>query len=492
MRLSEPEFDAKSLGGGGFGQINGIRSVAGPMTEFSQYRREPRISLRKTVRDRPPATSLAFIRFFPTSHCMYRTPFPLTLAILLSACLLGCPAKPAKKPERPPLDDNVAPAQPTGETEPTAEPDDASGVEATGASVTKDSDGKIVAIDTRTAPGFGDEQLAMLTGFDRLSSLSLENSVVTDDGLAALKQIPTLKTLNLRKCAKLTDAGLEHVAELPKLERLILLYNKDGLTNECMESIAKISSLRALDIRGCVQIKDDGLLAMAPLKNLVDFKHRGFNVTNKGLAVFKELPQLRVLMMQDAANVDDGAMEHLAGLDGLTNLDMTGTSVEDPGLAALAGKKIKDLRLRNTLVEGTGLDQLEAAYETLTYLDLNESFATDEGLAQAASFKNLETLLVWQTDVTDEGLSVLSELPKLKKLMLKACSDVTDAGMPAVAKVESLVDLDLSETTVSDEGLKALHGLKNLTTLNVANTDVTEEGITAIQEAIPGLNNVTQ
>lgn len=421
-------------------------------------------------------------------------------AFLLSCSLIvvGCRPTPAPpKPTEPPTAE-PAPAEPAPETEPTpepepaVEPDDSAALEEAGAVVKKDADGKVVSVDTRTAPGFGDEQIKLVTGFDRLTSLSLENSVVTDEGLAAVKEIPTLTTLNLRKCAKLTDAGLEHVAELPKLQRLILLYNKDGLTNECMKSIAKIESLRALDIRGCVQIKDDGLLAMAPLKNLVDFKHRGFNVTNDGLAVFKDLPQLRVLMMQDAANVDDGGMEHLAGLNSLSNLDMTGTSVEDPGLAALAGKKIKDLRLRNTLVEGTGLDQLESSYETLTYLDLNESFASNDGMAKVAAFKNLETLLVWQTDVTDDGLAVVAELPKLKTLMLKALTEVTDAGMDHVAKAVSLEDLDLSQSGVTDEGLAKLHTLKNLTTLNVGNTAVTEEGITAIQEAIPSLKNITR
>lgn len=411
------------------------------------------------------------------------------LAIFPLLVLLGCPGPTPTTPDSSPEPTKPVASEPEV---PAVEPDDASELESLGAKIETDSDGKVISVDTVTAPGFGDEQLATLTKFGRLTSLSLENSVVTDEGLAAVKEIPTLKTLNLRKCAKLTDVGLEHVAELPNLERLILLYNKDGLTNECMTSIAKIGTLRALDIRGCVQIKDDGLLAMAPLKNLVDFKHRGFNVTNSGLAVFEELPQLRVLMMQDAANVDDGGMKYLAGLSSLTNLDMTGTSVEDPGLAALAGKKLKDLRLRNTLVEGTGLDQLEASYQSLTYLDLNESFATDEGLAKVAPFKNLETLLVWQTAVTDEGLAVLAELPKLKKLMLKALGDVTDAGMDHVAKASTLVNLDLSESGVTDAGLAKLHGLENLTTLNVANTDITSDGVAAIQAAIPRLTDVTQ
>lgn len=425
------------------------------------------------------------------------------LSVLFVAVLLvGCPAAPSQEPAskdatptgssknaEPSSQDTPEPAPPK---EPAVEPDDSTAIEEAGAVVKKDADGKVVSVDTRTAPGFGDEQIKLVTGFDRLTSLSLENSVVTDEGLAAVKEIPTLTTLNLRKCAKLTDAGLEHVAELPKLQRLILLYNKDGLTNECMKSIAKIESLRALDIRGCVQIKDDGLLAMAPLKNLVDFKHRGFNVNNEGLAVFKELPQVRVLMMQDAANVDDGGMEHLAGLNSLTSLDMTGTSVEDPGFAALSGKKIQDLRLRNTLVEGTGLDQLEAAYESLTYLDLNESFANNDGMAKVAAFKNLETLLVWQTSVTDDGLAVVAELPKLKTLMLKALTEVTDAGMDHVAKAVSLEDLDLSQSGVTDEGLAKLHTLKNLTKLNVGNTAVTEDGIKAIQEAIPSLKNITR
>ena len=418
------------------------------------------------------------------------------LLCLPATLLLGCPAPP--EPTVPDAPATTAapesgPAEPADPPAPAVEADDPAQVEKLrelGATVKTDADGKVVAVDTLKAAGFGDEQLPLLVGLDRLENLSLENSVVTDEGLAVLREpsFANVTRLNLGRCAKIGDAALAHAATLPKLERLTLLYNKDGITNESMANLEPAQTLRVLDIRGCLQVKDEGLASVSKLKNLVDFKHRGFNVRNDGLASLATLPKLRVLMMQDAANVDSGGVRALAPLDSLTNLDLTGTSVEDDGLEGLAGKKIKDLRLRNTLVEGYGVAGLEAAHDSLRYLDLNESFADDDSVKQLGVFKNLETLLVWQTDVTDEGLSVLAELPKLKRLMLKALPDVTDAGMDAVAGVATLETLDLSESGVTDEGIAKLHGLSNLKKLEVSNTAVTPEGVTAIREAIPGLD----
>jgi hypothetical protein len=71
----------------------------------------------------------------------------------------------------------------------------------------------------------GDEDLKKLEDFrniDSLQYLDLEESDVTDAGLAYLKSFYNLKSLNLRTCSGVTDAGIEHLQALTNLESLDL------------------------------------------------------------------------------------------------------------------------------------------------------------------------------------------------------------------------------------------------------------------------------
>src|SRR5262249_14814796 len=56
-------------------------------------------------------------------------------------------------------------------------------------------------------------------------------------------------------------------------------------------------------------------------------------------------------------------------------------------------------------------------------------------------------------------------------------TEVTDAGLNALAGFQSLQALNLGATEVTDAGLKALAGLKRLQTLRLFFTNVTDEGL---------------
>ena len=114
----------------------------------------------------------------------------------------------------------------------------------------------------------------------KLRELVLENTEITDEGLAKLAGLATLKSLNLRRSSYLTDAGLEHLTKLPQVEQLHLLYNNFG--DAGMEHLAKIPKLRVLDLRGCVLVTDEGLEHLAKLTNLERLKLRNPNVSDEG------------------------------------------------------------------------------------------------------------------------------------------------------------------------------------------------------------------
>ncbi|MCE9566473.1 MAG: hypothetical protein K8U57_31000 [Planctomycetes bacterium] len=84
---------------------------------------------------------------------------------------------------------------------------------------------------------------------------------------------------------------------------------------------------------------------------------------------------------------------------------------------------------------------------------------TDKAVEVIREFKELESLDIWGTQLTDTGLGQLHTLRRLKKLILGR-TRITDAGMPTLARFPELTELRLNFDNVSDAGLPPLKGLK--------------------------------
>ena len=100
------------------------------------------------------------------------------------------------------------------------------------------------------------------------------------------------------------------------------------------------------------------------------------------------------------------------------------------------------------------------------------AFGDGELAALAPLGRNLTSLDLAGTAVTDAGLAVVSHMPNLRQLRLER-TRVTDAGLDHLSKLSHLESLNLYGTAVTDAGLKALQPLPTLTKLYVWRTRVT-------------------
>lgn len=119
--------------------------------------------------------------------------------------------------------------------------------------------------------GFGDAALKHLAGLKRLQFLELERSYddderssVTDEGLAHLASLESLKHLDLG-AATLTGAGMKHLRNLNNLD--LLEMEKAQLTDEGVEPLLGLKSLKDLRFDGS-RITDKGLVRLAKMPKL--------------------------------------------------------------------------------------------------------------------------------------------------------------------------------------------------------------------------------
>lgn len=114
------------------------------------------------------------------------------------------------------------------------------------------------------------------------------------------------------------------------------------------------------------------------------------------------------------------------------------------------------------------------------------SYLTDPALDEIVKgFPNLEYLsAACHADVTDIGVARVSELKKLKKLLLNG-NRITSAGLKSLSKLKNLETLSLRSTAIGDAGLQHLKSLGKLRSLQLSHTKVTPAGMQRLQAHLP-------
>lgn len=276
---------------------------------------------------------------------------------------------------------------------------------------------------------------------------------VVDSDLARLVGLKQLRLLDLRY-NRISDAGLEHVAQFKQLERLELA--KTNVTSTGLARLAGLTKLRWLSLADC-QIDDRGL---------------------------EHLKQLVALEFLDLGNtqVTDAGLQNLSGLSRLKTLWLYGTQTTDAGLARLSSLAELEEISYSKHYSLRGLAQLKS----LTVLQPQSESVNNDDLALLVDMPRLRELNLSQSNVTDAALEHVGKLKQLKSLNLHQTA-ITDRGLERIGQLTQLEVLSLSQTAITDAGLAKLSGLTELTFLGVDKTQTTEAGLIALKRALPKL-----
>ena len=231
--------------------------------------------------------------------------------------------------------------------------------------------------------------------------------------------------------------------------------------------------------------------ALKRLGATLEFDEQGQTVKavlsgHKALSQLKRLPKLRELHLDGGLSI--GQSGTAIGVGG------PGSFLSMPDLADLKDlRQLESLYIQNTFVTDAGLGNLKGLAR-LTTLSLGFENAggiichpicvTDAGLVHLRGLTELKTLELDHSRITGAGLSHLKELAKLERLSLRK-SRLTDAGVEHAGGLSKLRSLDLSYTKITDVGLEHLRGLTNLRLLDLPNTKITDEGVKKLQQALP-------
>ncbi|MCL2623789.1 MAG: hypothetical protein FWD31_09000 [Planctomycetaceae bacterium] len=309
-----------------------------------------------------------------------------------------------------------------------------------------------------------EESLKKLESLRSLEELLLVDTITTDDDLAALcRNLKNLRRLTLRRLTKLSDQGLKSLHSLKELRNLALLNLPIG--GPGLESVTSLSSLRALDLRGCNQLNSEDYLLLTKMTALTDLKIGGTSINADVLRTVATLPNLSGLTVEDATVTVDLWEELFANprwSENMTSLAFARMySVSDRVLEKLANfKKLKSLSLRAAPVRGSFVRNLPAdspLLANLQTLGMTKNYATPEEIFQLKQFKNLKKLDFSVTPMTLEKIEALSTLDQIEVLMLAECQ-LTDELVEKLVPLQNLsvleIDNNPSLTDKTQETLK--------------------------------------
>jgi len=122
----------------------------------------------------------------------------------------------------------------------------------------------------------------------------------------------------------------------------------------------------------------------------------------------------------------------------------------------------------------------------LRALNLYQTGITDQGLSCLANAVNLIALELSKTAITDNGLAYLRGSVSLQDLRLTS-TGITSQSFKVIKGFAELNKLLIHDTKTSDEGIEDLAGLKKLQKLGYSLTDISQAAFERLQQEIPGL-----
>lgn len=157
-----------------------------------------------------------------------------------------------------------------------------------------------------------------------------------------LRELPDVEKIEFG-CANVSDGGLVHLRNVPRLSVLDLSQNRN-ITDEGLGHLSSLKNLENVDLGG-TGISDNGVVHLVRLPKLHKLGLSHTAISDSGLGPLAKVRTLRELDVSGTL-VTDGGLSHLTRLESLEVLDISATHVTDEGIEHLCSmRKLRQLIL---------------------------------------------------------------------------------------------------------------------------------------------------
>lgn len=215
------------------------------------------------------------------------------------------------------------------------------------------------------------------------------------------------------------------------------------ITNNGLSHLEGVRELETLDLSECVQLSDAGLFCVASrLRSLTLLSINARSITEEAFAQIGTMRSLKHLSLASCAGVTDEGIRRVGRFEELEVLNLSDcANVTDAGLNSIA-----------------------ASYTTLLRLNISGcTRVTDKGITSLATLAHLRLLDARRTLINATGFHSSSPgvFPLLFHVYLEGCSNVTDAGIRAIAALSMIRRIRALSAKITAAGHAVIQEVSN-------------------------------
>ncbi|MFO1002753.1 MAG: hypothetical protein U0936_20685 [Planctomycetaceae bacterium] len=336
-----------------------------------------------------------------------------------------------------------------------------------------------------------DNMLRHLAGMEKLEILDITHNPITDQGLAELRPIKTLKTLLLQGTNVTAEGVAAFQTALPNCE---VQWDSPDPDRKFVEWLRAVNPTVPMQL-----IRSDGSpLMVAPDQPLPRESVRADHILLEGTAFdqagddFIEEFATRVkgqrivfLRIKSDALTSAGVerLVRIPELSTVSNLEICGRRIDDSVFEIVSRfPMLKYASFESPLLTGKGVSLLRQL-EGLTLEMTGQQNLKETNIDELQQLPNLSYLNLFYFQCTQLQVESISKLKPGVLILLDAGID--DELVKPLARMSSLHGLQLNNSPLTDRGLSELKELENLMHLDVRGTKVTTAGVKDLQNALP-------
>ena len=143
------------------------------------------------------------------------------------------------------------------------------------------------------------------TFFRDIDSVSFDDTIIQEGGLACLEKLPTLEEIRFYKTS-VPDTELARLVSLKRLKALSITYSRTE--GNCLKYVGRMNQLVTLELEG---FDDNDVKHLSTLVCLERLELDGVTITNIGLEHLTELTHLTYLGISASTRVTDEGVKRL-------------------------------------------------------------------------------------------------------------------------------------------------------------------------------------
>lgn len=253
----------------------------------------------------------------------------------------------------------------------------------------------------------------------------LKGKNVTDNRISQISKIKSVKSLEIID-ANVTDRGIQELATLGKLRELHI-WNCPLVTEQCLPAIGAIVSLESLSLGGLPSLRIAELGHLPALPNLDSLQLSDVPISADVIRWISECRSLTNLGLV-RCGITDQAITPLSRLQYLRGIDFSGNDISGVTLGCMHAQPRMHLYLRNCPVTDEGLGIIAQVYNDLKILDVSGTDISDAGLEHIGRLEQLDELKICFTSITDAGFARLFDHSSIAGVEVEG-TNVTDQAM---------------------------------------------------------------